>query len=141
MPGLHEVCGLELIERIAKEFFAKEKNSARVWSPSLGYWGFFDKSPTDYDKLLIIGCAKNGDPILPDRSIIWKPLNDGSWEPYHSIPNMSLGLGIVLDKKIIDIDGSSNVALSFLLGGENPGVFNMLIKQHDVYNVMWNMIG
>jgi hypothetical protein len=54
---------------------------------------------------------------------------------------MSLGLGIVLDKKIIDIDGSSNVALGFLLGGENTGVFNMLIKQHDVYNIMWNMIG
>lgn len=141
MPGLHEVCGLELIERIAGEFFAKDNNASRVWSPSYGCWGFFEQQPTIRDKFVVVGCAKNGDLILPDKSMIWKPLNDGSWEPYHSISEMSLGLGMIFDKKIIEVGGVPSVALFFLLGGESPGVYNLIIKQHDAYDVMWNILG
>ena len=57
MPGLHEVCGLELIERISKESFKKKEIATRVWSSSLECWGFFDANPNNLDKIMEIGRA------------------------------------------------------------------------------------
>jgi len=139
MAGLDEVCGVELIERICKENF-KNHSNPRIWSKELNSWGFFCEDINDLDRLHIIGCSAKGDMILPDNGIIWKPIDKKVWEPYKLI-SMSWGFGIILGKDIDEKSGTPIIKTSFLLGGENSGIYDIFVPTSIAYKMVWNMVG
>jgi hypothetical protein len=139
MAGLHEVSGIELIERISQESLQKRSIRDRVWSAELGCWGFFSSDPSDLDKIIIIGCSKPGDVFLPDGSIIWKPVSKGTWEPYKAISPGTLGVGTVFSKDCDSFDGNSIIKMSFLLSGANIGIFEIFAQQTIAYKTLWKL--
>jgi hypothetical protein len=139
MAGLDEVCGIELIERISKENFRNHANP-RIWSEDLNSWGFFCDDINDLDRLYIIGCATQGDMILPDNGIIWKPVDKRVWEPYKLV-SMSLGFGIILGKDIDEKGGNPIIKVSFLLGGDNSGIYDIFVPTSIAYKMVWDMVG
>jgi len=139
MAGLHEVSGIELIERISKESFQKRSVRDRVWSNEHGCWGFFSKNPNALDKIIIIGCAQPGDMFLPDGEIIWKPTGKNVWEPYKSILPNTFGFGTVFSKDNDSFDGNPIIKLSFLLSGMNTGVFDIFAQQTTAYRALWQL--
>lgn len=139
MAGLDEVCGIELIERISKENF-KINSNPRIWSKELNSWGFFCEDINDLDRLCIIGCSAKGDMILPDNGIIWKPIDKKVWEPYKLV-SMSLGFGIILGKDMDEKGGTPIIKISFLLGGENSGIYEIFVPTSIAYKMVWDMVG
>lgn len=140
MAGLNEVSGLALIERISKEFVKRESEAQRIWSRELRCWGFFGGLPTDLDKTVVIGAAHPGDMILPDGCIVWKPISDGKWEPYKTVPPQTLGVGVVIHKEASVHDGNSILKLSFLLSGEETGVYDIFVQQSIAFKVLWPLM-
>jgi hypothetical protein len=139
MAGLNEVSGLELIERISKEALKKRASAERVWSEPMRCWGFFSKKPCDLDRVIIIGAAQVGDMILPDGCIVWKPVDLAAWEPYKTIPPQSMGLGVIISKGTVTVDGNTVIKVSFLLGGDSAGMYDIFIQQSTAFKELWNL--
>jgi len=140
MAGLNEVAGLELIERISKESFLRKQHSSRVWSNEMNCWGFFGSVPNDYDRTLIIGCAAKGDMIRPYGGSVWRSIGKGSWSLYEPSSILPKELGIVFSKSVDEKNGVSIIKLSFLMGGNDVGICDIIVPQSIAYRTMWELI-
>ena len=141
MPNFQETDGIFLLERITKEAFKRQKVSNRIWCEQLKCWGFFSNSPNEIDRLGIIGCSKIGDMILHEGSIIWKPISNGHWEAHKSIIGTSSSIGVIFSKDVDVMNGVPIFKVSFLLGGEDAGVYDIIISQTEAYKIGWGLMG
>jgi hypothetical protein len=136
MRNLSEVHGIDLIKRVAAGKIKDQDSLSRVWSEEMQSWGFFSERPNETDVFLIMGCAKPGDMLVPNKYSTC----------LFTVPDCKLLQGastvgpyIVLELKQFDIEGTSVYGLELL--SSNPPMVCQVIAHHKVlFKIAWESL-